>query len=266
MRRVILLLLAVCLSSCALVAGTQRPTLRGRELTKTEASTFLSKLRDKDSALRTFRALYKATLTGLGGESSLRKAVVFEKPSKLRVELFPTTSFYSLGLAVIGGKKSWFIDPTEKIARSGDKNDNFIRSTLKIPAGASELMSLVAGTVPTLLVDNLLSTDSGKVFYDEATNKYQIVEGDFYSFWSIDGATLLGERADFRSRFDDTLSLRVTQSKYTGSIPYSLPSEIKFWVPGEGISIDMSLTTASINDKLSDSLFEATVPEGFSVY
>lgn len=266
MKRFFLLITLLTLSSCSFIAGTGRPVIEGREISKDEAKKLLSKLKDKDTALQTFRALYKATLSIDGAENTGREALVFEKPQKLRVELFPPTSFYSLGLAVFGGKESWFIDTTEKIARRGEKNDNFLRSSLKIPVGVTELMSLATGTVPSELIDKITENNDAKVFYNESKNEYSIIEGDFYSYWNISGETLLTNRVDFRSRFDDTLSLRVIQGSYTGSVPYSLPSNLEFWAPKEGVKIQLALTTASINDKFSDSLFEAEAPEGFSIY
>ena len=103
------------------------------------------------AALRSTPPFFKTLLsasTQVGDEKQSLRYAVISQDQKLRIEAFPTTSFYTLLLFKSDGEKFLFQNFTDNSTQEGVITDETLRGLLGITLSPTELRSVIVGVLP----------------------------------------------------------------------------------------------------------------------
>ena len=100
-----------------------------------------------------------------GQGNRLRYAIQFVEPTKLRIELYPTTSFYQLGLLVVDGRKYRFISANDGQNEIGDFTPSVLQQNIGLEFTIEQLVSAVLQKIPSTISDYTFYSDNNGNYY-----------------------------------------------------------------------------------------------------
>ncbi len=237
-----------------------KPVLSGVPLSEEEAQGIVKTLTERDEQLVSFRGLARTTLTEGKERATFRQAVVFFKPSDLRIEAIPTTSAVTLNLLTIHEGEIVLLDPAEKRAVRGRDTRKILREFLKFPLSEGELMSLLVGNIPGRAL--LPMSEPLRVYRNDATNTLTLVRGDFREYFKLRASDYALVEAQYRDKNGIELLTRLEfVPKEDGS-----PQEMLLSLPEEKTTMKLVWSSQTRNAALSEELFSVTIPEDYTVY
>jgi outer membrane lipoprotein-sorting protein len=247
------LLVLLLLNACA-TARFAAPPFSGRTLSSAEKADFLSQLDQRAKQVSSFKALYSAKISEAGGEAiSIKQALVFSKPNKLRIEAFPLNQSIALSLFVSDGQRATFIDHGSGERLDGVSGGDILRATLKIPLAEADFISLIIGAIPA----QFLVSANVEVQSNEDSKQYLVLSNDKHAWWLVDGKNFLLISGGISEQFQDTGVLEV---RYSGDereqqgiyIPAGIDLNIR-----DNISASLVLRSSQVNTQVQSAVFQA---------
>ena len=239
---------------------TPKPTIQGVQLSEENTQAIIQTLSARDQQLLSFRGLARATLTEGKERATFRQAVVFFKPSDLRIEAIPTTSAVTLNLLTIHEGEILLLDPAQKKAVRGQDTKKILKEFLKFPLSEGELMSLLAGDIPSRAL--LPMSDALRAFRDDSANTITLVRGDFREYFKLRASDNALLEAQYRDKTGDELLVHLQYvPKGDGTL-----HEMVLSLPEDKATMRLIWSSQSRNPALSEDLFKVSIPEDYSVY
>lgn len=254
---VVLLTLIGCTAS-----SSSQIEIRGDQVTIDAAYKLVSSLRERDAELRSFKGLYQVKFRQGDERWGLRQVVVFERPSKFRLETLPKTGAYALNLLVTKEQSALYLDNVEKRVIEGKELEAFFRQFFKLPAGEKEMMSFFGGRIPIRYLD----APDLRIYEDE--DAYVVVKGDKEYVWRVAKDTLVVSDFEVRNRFSGALLFSVefdaVQSKpVANGAAIHIPTSYSLHDRKEDFEMKGTLQNVQLGEQIRASLFEVEIPAGY---
>jgi len=248
--------LCISLLVAAGCSGLAVPSLSGyRPAPAADAADLLAKVRAAADAVKTGRGEYELRISKGVGRQTLHQVVAFERPSRLRLELFASALQQLVLFAVARDGTLECLDPKAGILYRGESTPENLSRVIGVPLVAEETMLWFAGTL--LLADAPLEVlwkpDArtfairGKTAADRCTTAHfeQLPAGP--RMRSLELRHCGSKKLFFFSEFE-----------YQGE---SEPAKIVFQFPEQGVRGELTRERLTLNPKLpSDKLFVINAP------
>jgi hypothetical protein len=253
--RCILVVCILSLSACVSRAAWKPLPIA---LQSSEAVQVLQQLGRQSAELRHAKILYNALIKRGDEVASLRYAIIFEKPQRLRVEVLPLNGFYSLGLFAVSELGSVMLDPSERVATQSNNPQALLARYFYLPLSPAALMHLVAGTLsPETLASGLEVRRSN--------------QGDLVEVRRVDGREVYRfspelelQSCQFFSPHDDQLVVEANFSDYARHEEILLPQKLQVRLVSVGVDLDLSLSSfKSGTIAPAEQLFNPAIPAGY---
>lgn len=204
-----------------------------------------------------FRGLFGLHIRRGDEHAAFRQAIVFVRPDRLRIEALPPTGAVSLHLLVANRGTVVSLDPTVKEAAVGPSSTAVFRRFLNLPFREGEIMALVAGRVEPGTLDDSSDVRCGQA---ECT----IARANGRHVWRVDRTS-----GEIRSvRLSDPLQgkarVEVLYTAYADVGGVRIPSALTFRLPNDGVDLELTYRTGSVNTPIPDRLFELTIPSDYT--
>lgn len=223
-----------------------------------EAELVLQKLARNSADLRHAKILYNARIKHGDEVTSLRYALIFEKPQRLRVEVLPLNGFYSLGLFAVSEAGSVMLEPSEKVATLSNNPQALLARYFYLPLSPSALIHLIAGALsPEALAAGLEVRQSD--------------QGDLVEVRRVDGREVYRfspelelQSCQFFSPHDDQLVVEANFSDYARHEEILFPQTLHVRLVSVGVDLDLSLSSfKSGTIAPAEQLFNPAIPAGY---
>lgn len=231
------------------------PVLTGPMLTEAEIRDAQTKVTQKRAAIHDIQVLVRVRLSAGEDRSSFRYAVVYRRPSALRIEVFPLNGFYTVSLLGVLENSLVSLLPAEQQAYTGKPSRDVFSKVLGLPLTVEEIAGL-------LLAEPL---------HVEGTFN-GVVEGERRRYLSADSKTYFETETgsdDIRliKLFDNDKKIiaEATYQDYRNVGDVILPHQISLVLAETGITAELRIQKIDANKNPSDSLFVVAIPEGFAV-
>ncbi len=265
MNRFAVFFIILAVAACSHAPVVPPPVIAGEKLGSLEKGHLLEKLRAIDMSVQSFRSLYRTRIIDSNEKNSLRQAIVFSKPNRIRIESFPDNSFYTISLLIADDSGATLIDTTDHVAYQARDASSLLKRMLKIPVEASDLMSLILGHIPAQELDRLLSSSHSEVYRDPEKHEVHISLEEQEAYWLLDADSLLIKAAQYRSSSSDDVVFSMNTSGEKEESGIEIVSHVTIEMPRDEISIELDNTSLKMNSDVQDSLFLVNIPEGYSV-
>jgi outer membrane lipoprotein-sorting protein len=242
--------------------SSSRIEIRGDQVAIDVAYRLVSSLRERDAELHSFKGLYQVKFRQGDERWGLRQVVVFERPSKFRLETLPKTGAYALNLLVTKEQSALYLDNVEKRVIEGKELEAFFRQFFKLPAGEKEMMSFFGGRIPVRYLD----APDLRIYEEE--DAYVIVKGDKEYVWRISKETLVVSDFEVRNRFSDALLFSVEFDSMqlkpvSGGSAVVIPTSYSLYDRKEDFEMKGILQNVQLGEQIRSSLFEVEIPADY---
>ena len=174
----LLVSLALAISGCSGL-HIEVPAVHGTELSAAEIPAAADATFFKESP-KSYKALLVAEIDSDGNKQALRYAVT-KAGNNLQIEVFPTTSFYTLLLFKSDGKTFSLQNATDGTIQTGDVTDTVLRDTFGIALTIDELSAALFGNF-----GSLVTGDAFKVYHAADQTTAQVTSNNLYADLSFD--------------------------------------------------------------------------------
>jgi len=261
--RALSLILAFFFSGC--YGRAFHPLFDGEALSEAQRGAALNKILSYKNEAQTFRCLSHARSDINGEKATLRYAIVFERPDKLRIEALPLNSAYALSIVIANGDKFLALDTSSKRAYSGKPDAENFSKTLNLKLDSKSLIPLVIGRLPLELYTLLGDTRRVQFRLAPDTKTLRANLDNFNFYLEFDAESLLLKSFQSKDSKRGTLALRIDYDNYQEVSGIKVPATIKLSIPADRVNIDMRLSAPNLNQALGDRFFKLDIPEGFSL-
>jgi hypothetical protein len=142
--RVSICILLLFLSGCA-VSTFDIPKPEGALISRPEAEALIPSLFKKED--QSYKALIHAAIQADAEKQTLRYAILRDQ-KKFRVEVFPTTSFFTLALFITDGEKYLFTDSAHTSQESKIVSSSTLEDLFGLSLSQEELSAVLFGVLP----------------------------------------------------------------------------------------------------------------------
>lgn len=253
---------------------------------RNEAQSLLTLIRENTEQVHSLQLLTKLKVKKSLREESLKQVVVFQRPDKLRLELFATNLNRLAALVVSRDEIIHALDTANKRVYIGPASFTGFDRLLGIPFLPEELMLWFAGRFKLGQRDVEVSLDSGsKRLLTQASIAesrrvaaiYELIEGEGTVITNVRGVTKGKGGNRFKVRL---LSLQMSDSKgrpfFSSDFSYrqkakkeiQLPERIEFTMLNQELEGSIFIEDAEVNPDLSqtqEKVFRAKIPSGAEV-
>ena len=255
LRVVVVVSLSVLLFACSY--SDRMPDLPTHEMPRKEVAALQSWYLQQVVPLRSFKNLYSVRQDN--PKTSYRYAVVFDAPNAFRLEMFPDTGFYSLGLFILNGKRVLFLDESAKKGVVSDDARLVFKDLFGIPVSPADLPYILAGQIP------------GRFFEDESLKFYRLNGGDigivhpaFAEYWEFSAETGQLRKVQLRDSISERFLAEITLSE-TIAEGAELPESLVIEIPLADTTVTLQLAKSKLNIPIQSELFTPGVPEHFEM-
>lgn len=263
------LLLILSVVSCTRVPAA-RLGAGAAPLAAGQVSAFDVNLTQLDAEITNFRGLFESVYRVDDDQWTVRQAIVFAKPDRLRVETLPLVGVTTLSLLVAQAGQAVMLDPGTKTAYRGRADEEFFLRFLRVPLKERDVMSFLLGRIPV----------SYRVGEDVATlrgdNSIFVKKGRWFTA-ELDGTSLLAKQIEIRDPFRDTVTLSIALT-YEGVPPLDrgsttsgnedahiqTPSAVTISIPRSSLVISNTVRSVKLNQPIPSQLFEVPVPSDYA--
>lgn len=250
----IALLITLFLNACS--TSIQIPEVEGSRLGPAEEKDLFDRINAQAEQIRSGKMLLKTSITHGSDLFSFRQAVVFHKPDSIRIESFPDNSFFSLNLFVSGKEGSLFLDNQEKEVYLSADPRLLLEEQLHFPVDETLLFRIISGYFESLDFSNRYHA------LRLSGNEIALRVSDGSELWLIDEESLRIKRFWLSVDGDKDVTI-------SGLLTYQplslLPEEIEASLPKKNLSLKFKRVSSTINPEISDSLFQARIPDGYEI-
>ena len=257
-----LLLLGTLLSACA---PKHTPLVHRVSASAEERSSLASLLLTRDSEIRSLRSLSRVDVTEGKNRSSVRGAIVFDKPDKFRLELLPLSAAYTLQLLVAQEGAATLLNPADKQAVQSSSASGLLQAALKLPLSERDLMSYFLARVPGRFAVLIQDSSEARVERDAASSEMRVLLLASGDQWTVDTTTGLLTSAVLLNRFDKSVDVEFSFFDTRTSAESTLPGSIVVRLARQGLEMRFSIITAKVNQEIPLSLFKVEIPGDYSV-
>lgn len=210
--------------------------------------------------LQTARILVKSTLRRSIGSETVRQAVVFEHPARLRLEIFAPGLNKLLALLITQGTSLYMLDPNERRVFLGEASASTVEKLLSFPFAPVEFMRWSVARYPADLHAGSISVGrdaAGRLLIihrPDRVREFRAVvdeQGERPRLVELEVLSQSDEKLLFRSEF------HYAQREST------TPARIDIELPKKEAEGELVIERISVNPTLgssADRLFKTTVP------
>jgi len=189
--------------------------------------------------------------------SSFRQAIVFEKPTSLRIEALPPQGALALYLLVSHRGVVTALTPSEKTASRGASSTGLFRRHLDLPFREGEMMALVSGVVYSEVFGE------GELGCGPLECTFQ--RGDARYVWVFERETGALLEVSIRDPLKLKERLRIRYGDYRLMGEVALPGNIKIELPADGVSIEMVASLLVAQKPIKPEVFEGAIPSDYTI-
>lgn len=255
---------AAVLSGCSFLFGTSADLdpARFSTVTADERAAILDEITEPSGSIRTGRLLYRTTMRRYVASESVRQAVVFEYPSKLRIELFASGFNKLIALLIANEGQMYMLDPSTSRAYLGTVSSDSIERLLSFPFLPDELVSWSLGALPQRVNAEIRQDSAGAVLATFEPDAGRRVAALF----ERSGSGLRLTELEITEPRSGELVFR-SRSEYHES--FSIPARIEIELPRRDARGELVLERFVPNPDLgqiADRLFRIEPPAGVRLY
>lgn len=240
------------------------PEILGTKLNVTEVEEILRELTQNDNEVTSFRTLSRTRFEEPDDSYSVRHALVFSKPSSLRIETLPVNSGYTLSLLTASEGSATFLYPPDEIAIVGSSGAKLLKKIIRIPATEREIMSLLSGRVPAKYIEST-NLKSFTLTRSLDGSEVAIVRGANQHYWLVESDSLRLRKVQIRDADGKRIRLAVSYESFqTLDSGIEVPSRFTVSLPDEDLVLRFLLQGPRVNEEISPELFVVEVPKGYS--
>ncbi|MEE2757089.1 MAG: DUF4292 domain-containing protein [Myxococcota bacterium] len=223
-----------------------------------EPGPLLTSIDRRDAALRSLTAELDVEIWQRGERVKLRQYLAADDQGRLRIEVISPFGNPLMTLASDGSRLMIF-DSKEGRFFLGPVTQTALSRLLPVPMSPPELASLLRGAIPRIRAEQT------KLHWDSKTGRYRVhltsealmqmihFEPEYYRVTRLE--TRLNGRVLYKVRMGD----------YSGTGDDVIPRRVRFEVPDEDLSIDMTIKDSSLNPRLASEVFTLSPPRGIVV-
>lgn len=231
-------------------------------------------LEESASSIKSMRALASVVAEKSLGREELTQTIVFQRPSRLRMDLL-TPGFNQLaGLMLIKDGVVQVLDLQNKTLQVGSADSQVIGSVLKVPVTPDAFMLLLCGQIapssfgPKIFTEYLVKSKNLYLLRLVVDDDTEILAEFSLSsppkrpvFYVVEIRSLKSGKTLSYARFSDPEKIILDDKSAF------LPRQVKIEHLSESISIAIDFKTRAINPDTSDErIFSMSVPRNFTVY
>ncbi len=245
------------LGACSLLRKDPLPLPPGAEVSEARKQEIQAQLSKRSAALENFRALWNATLNTESLRGSFRYAVVYSRPSLMRVEVFPTNAAYALQLAAVTPERSVYLDNTTREALVGKAPEEIFEKLFGMELPLEAIVFMLTASVPEL-EDASFFEGNGLILVQDSQERL---------FWTLDAASLDITSVEIRPGLLRDLAARISYNDYQAHEGIRFPHRCQVDVLYPSLAGTLSLRAAMVrlNSEIDPKLFEVAIPENFLV-
>ena len=236
-----------------------RPVLAPLVLDAESRQSLVSELRSIDASVLSFKGLTRGVIQDGEERAIIRYAIIFKKPDNLRVEALPATGGYTLSVLSATSAGVVVLDPVNEQAYRSSDPSQAMKTALRLPLRADELVSYLLGMIPEKKLVGDLDARSGE-------EGVQIIKDNFLGYWLLNPDSRRLKRVELRKTPFGRPTLIIKYGEYVKSDEWYYPRELSLEVPGENISAHLTFRTAEFNQAVSDRSFKLEIPSHYGVY
>ena len=260
MLRAVFLALICSIAGCSTARFSSPLESSSTRLSLNELSDLRARLLVRWHEIDQVRVLMRGQLISSDERQSLKAALVWSAPDRLRLETFPAVGAYSLTLLVADGMQARFLDYRSKNALIGD-DQKTIGEILGVEVRREELVGALLGRVS----ESVLSS-SDLVAYRESASQQIVLLWDGNKRWTrIDPNSGLVIELAYGDAVDGALVLSVENNSSFETNGVHFPAEVSLRAREREFTLELSIATAKFSNSLSDQLFRIEIPADFEV-
>ena len=230
-------------------------------LPPSELSNIRAQLLNRWREVDQVRVLMRGHLALSDDRQSLKAALVWSAPDRLRLETFPAIGAYSLSLIAAKGAQATFIDFPSKSALLGDDQET-IGEILGVKVPRQELVGMLLGRVP----ESALNRNDLEGYRDSSNGQFVLLWNGRTRWARINPLTGLVAELAYGDSIDGALVLAVTNKSIFEAKGVSFPGEVDLRAPARDFGLKLTTAAANFASSLPDSLFSVTIPADFTVH
>ena len=212
-----------------------------------ESAKLIEALKQRDTALRSVRALARVDYAGPEGKHSFQEAVLVERPDKLRLE---TLTFLGAILIVTANDKEMIgYHPREGVFVRGPRSKENLRRYTQMPLELEEITGLLVGLPP--LAAGTSWTQEGAALIFSANGRRDVV--------AFESSQLVPTKWE-RFTGDGKVELSAQFSDYISTPAGLFPSKIFFEAHLQKRKIEIRYQEPEINATIPSELFSQQKP------
>ncbi len=237
-------------SACVKKIPVHQPL--GAKFTDSDAEIILTKFKNNRDSIKTFKALYYTILEYEQKKERLRQVFVYEQPDKLRFELLPTTSSYSLGVLIAKDNKAQFVDSQSGQKTESDSVEDLLYDLLRIEAKPQELIEILLGMLPKQYQEDGQVVD----MYYGLENGPQLFSKDntYNAYFNFTDSTL--KRVQILDRMGRRVLFEVEYADYKKIKDQNVPHEVTIHIVRDGVVANLKLNHIDINKAIPSKMFD----------
>ncbi len=252
MKRWIFSVLVFALAGCAL--RETAPELVGVELSPSaieKTLTFLNSQRERTKDLKT---LVRVRLEAGGEKNSFRYAIVYRRPSALRIETYPLNGFFTLSTLGVINESLTTVVHNEGVVFTATPSRGVFERILGLPLTVDEIASLLSA-------DPILSGAKIRGIQEGLIERY--ISNDKRAYFEVSAGSSEVSRIKLFDE-DHKILAEAVYSDYKIVDGVSFPFHISLRIVEADVHADLRIQKMQINTAPSDALFSIEIPEGFS--
>ncbi len=251
MKGFLYIALLISLGGCSV--GEIAPTLTGPSLSEMEIESTLGSIEARRSQIHDIKSLIRVRLRSGTEQNSSRYAVVYRRPSALRIEVFPLNGFYTISLLGVLGDSLVSIIPSEEKAYTGKPSKDVLKKVLGLPLTVDEIAALLLAEPPY----------EGKVNGVEEGNLRRFISADKRVYFEMTEPTRMSRIKLFDR--DQRLLADAEYSDYRSTDSFEHPHHLSLKLIDANISAELQIQKIQYNTAPTDELFTVAPPENFSI-
>lgn len=235
MNRILLILSLLCLTSCSSKIQLATPQFSGVRLESLEQISLIEKIKKRNNKIRNYKSLIKIKAKQKDNTSIFRQALIYKYPTKLRIETYPSNSFYLLNYLDINEKNYEFYDSERDKKYNGNYSKDLIRKFFNIDFELDELADILVGRIP------LSWLDKSSVIH-KSNNIIQLsIDSTYYLEISLNDHSILKIQKIINNEVVIEINY-ITTRLFEETL---IPKDIEIVIPNESTIMNLSLKSYS---------------------
>lgn len=255
----LLIVLTIPLSGCAVLLGIEHPTIEGRLVEGQKRQTLVQRLAEGSRLPGTVKAMTRATVKRGKSSETFRYSLVFASPESIRVDVFPINSAFTLQRLTAANGKASLIDLSSKEALSGGTEETFRKSFLQVPATEQEVAALLLGRLPQRYLE-----DKRLEIYEGST-VITGLKGSGEMYWRMSADTLAMQEVQVRDKISGRLLVVATYGGLIACGAHQIPGHVEVKIPADRTTFVFTHHKPECGAPVRSDIFDLTIPRGYLI-